>query len=109
MSTNMHSAWKGQKRTSVSSTQKFHKNVIRRDFPGGPVVKNRPCNAGGVGLSPGQGTTIPQVREQINLHTVTRKSMHLDEGSSMKQWKNSHVTIKTRCSQLNKNKWLSNS
>ena len=66
-----------------------HRSFIKMSsvgtFPGGPVVKNWPCNAGGVGLSPGQGTTIPQVREQINLHTVTRKSMHLDEGSSMKQ------------------------
>ena len=26
----------------------------KRDFPGGPVVKNRPCNAGDVGLIPGR-------------------------------------------------------
>ena len=26
-----------------------------RDFPGGPVVKTSPSNAGGVGLIPGQG------------------------------------------------------
>ena len=73
------------------------------DLPGGPVVKNWPCTTGGVGLIPGQGTTIPQVTEQISLHTATRKSMHLNEGSPMKQQKISHVTIKTRCSQVNKN------
>ena len=28
------------------------------DFPGGPVVKNLPCNAGDVGSIPGQGTKI---------------------------------------------------
>ena len=34
---------------------KFKKNVMR-DFPGGPVVKNRPSNAGDMGLIPGWGT-----------------------------------------------------
>ena len=29
-----------------------------RDFPGGPVVKNLPSNAGDEGLIPGQGTKI---------------------------------------------------
>ena len=29
------------------------------NFPGGPVVKNPPCNAGDVGSVPGQGTEIP--------------------------------------------------
>ena len=28
----------------------------RRDFPGGPVVKNLPSNAGNMGSIPGQGT-----------------------------------------------------
>ena len=31
----------------------------QRDFPGGPVVKNLLCNAGDIGLIPGQGTKIP--------------------------------------------------
>ena len=30
-----------------------------RDFPGGPVVKNLPSNAGDTSLIPGQGTKIP--------------------------------------------------
>ena len=34
-------------------------NVLLRDFPGGPMVKNLPCNAGDAGLIPGQGTKIP--------------------------------------------------
>ena len=41
-----------------------------RDVPGGPVVKNWPCNTAGVGLIPCLGTTIPQVTEQISLHTA---------------------------------------
>ena len=30
-----------------------------RDFPGGPLVKTSPSNAGGVGSIPGRGTKIP--------------------------------------------------
>ena len=30
-----------------------------RDFPGSPVVKNPPCNAGDMGSIPSQGTEIP--------------------------------------------------
>ena len=34
------------------------------DFPGGPVVKNQPCNAGDMGSIPGQGTKILHATEQ---------------------------------------------
>ena len=34
------------------------------DFPGGPMVKNLPSNAGYLGLFPGRGTKIPCVTEQ---------------------------------------------
>ena len=33
--------------------------VLLRDFPGGPMVKNLPCNAGDTGLIPGWRTKIP--------------------------------------------------
>ena len=32
---------------------------VQRDFSGGPVVKNQPCNEGDMGLIPGWETTIP--------------------------------------------------
>ena len=35
------------------------KKALNGDFPGGPVVKNPPCNAGDAGSIPGQGTKIP--------------------------------------------------
>ena len=35
-----------------------------RDFPGGPVVKNLPSNAGDAGSIPGQGTKIPHAAGQ---------------------------------------------
>ena len=36
-----------------------------RDFPGGPVVMNPPCNAGDTGSIPGQGTKISHVTKQV--------------------------------------------
>ena len=36
-----------------------------RDFPGGPVVKNPPSNAGDAGMIPGQGTKIPYAVGQL--------------------------------------------
>ena len=40
-------------------------NCRGQDFPGGPVVKNPPCNGGDVGSIPGQGTKIPQATGQL--------------------------------------------
>ena len=37
------------------------------DFPGGPVVKNPPSNAGDTGSIPGWGTKIPHATGQLNL------------------------------------------
>ena len=36
------------------------------DFPGGPVIKNPPCNVGYVDLISDPGTKIPQATEQLN-------------------------------------------
>ena len=40
---------------------------ISQDFPGGPVVKNLPCNAGDMGSILGQGTKIPMYCRASNL------------------------------------------
>ena len=42
-----------------------------RDFPGGPVVKNLPSNAGDAGSIHGQGTKIPHAAGQLSPHTTT--------------------------------------
>ena len=42
-----------------------------QDFPGGPVFKNLPSNAGDVGSIPGQGTKIPHATGQLNPSTTT--------------------------------------
>ena len=41
------------------------------DFPGGPVVKNLPCNAGDMCSIPSGETEIPHVSEQLNPHVKT--------------------------------------
>ena len=42
------------------------------DFPGGPEVKNPPCNAGDTCSIPGQGNKIPCVAEQLSLCATTK-------------------------------------
>ena len=37
-----------------------------RDFPGGPVIKTSPSNAGGAGSIPGGGAKIPQASRPQN-------------------------------------------
>ena len=45
---------------------------MMRDFPGGPVVKTSPSNAGGVGLIPGPGAKIPHASWPQN-QTIKQK------------------------------------
>ena len=42
------------------------------DFPGGPMVKNPPCNSGDAGLIPVQGTKVPHAAGQLSPHTTAR-------------------------------------
>ena len=49
------------------------------DYPGGPGVKNPPCNAGLEVCIPGQGTKIPCPGERLSSHTATRESVHHSE------------------------------
>ena len=51
-----------------------HKLIIKnlfRDFPGGPVVKNPPYNAGDADSIPGQGTKIPHAAGQLSPSATT--------------------------------------
>ena len=41
------------------------------DFPGGPVVKNLPSNAGDAGSIPGWGTKIPHAEGHLSLCAAT--------------------------------------
>ena len=47
------------------------KSVDSGDFPGGPVVKNLPANAGDTGLIPGPGRShMPQGNEAPTLQVL---------------------------------------
>ena len=60
------------------------------DFPGGPVVKNLPCNARNTNSIPGQGTKISHPGEQLSPCLTTKESDHCNERSRMTQQR-SHV------------------
>ena len=53
------------------------------DFPGGPIIKNPPCNAGDAGSTPGQGARIPHAVEQLSPLATTKESMHHNEQCRM--------------------------
>ena len=55
------------------------------DFPGGPVVKNSPSNAGDVGLIPGQKTEILHTEGQLNLCSAIREFAHRNEAPTPQQ------------------------
>ena len=55
------------------------------DFPGGPVVKNLPSNAGDAGSIPGQGTKIPHAAGQLGPHATTTEPVCLNERAHMPQ------------------------
>ena len=50
-----------------------------RDFPGGPVVKNLPCNVGDAGSVSSWGSKIPQALEQQGPCATTREFVHPGE------------------------------
>ena len=51
---------------------------IVRDFPGGPVVKNLPSNAGNTGSIPGQGTKIPHATGKLSPGATTTEPVRLN-------------------------------
>ena len=54
-----------------------------RDFPGGPVVKNPPCNAEDEGLIPGRRTKMPHASGQLSPCVPTTTPYHYNEMSCM--------------------------
>ena len=63
--------------------------VFPRGFPGGPVIKNPPSNAGDTGSIPGQRTNIPYVMGQLSSLATRKKSTRyngdLEEPKKKKQ------------------------
>ena len=54
----------GEKEKTTLNAFKSSK-VSVQDFPGGPVVKNPPCNARDAGSVPGWGTKMPHALPQL--------------------------------------------
>ena len=52
-------------------------NTRDRGFPGGPVVKNSPSNAGDMGSVPSQQTKIPSAMGQLSSSTTTEEAQAL--------------------------------
>ena len=52
----------------------FNKSILE-DFPGGPVVKNLPHNAGDAGSIPDWGTKIPHASEQLQPLTLQLENL----------------------------------
>ena len=48
---------------------------MSRDFLGDPMVNNLPCDAGDVGLIPGQGTKIPHAMKQLSPFITTKETV----------------------------------
>ena len=63
------------------------------DFPGGPVVKTLPSNAGGVGSIPGQGAKIPHVSWSKNQSIKNRSNIVTN---SIKTLKMVHIKKKKK-------------
>ena len=55
------------------------------DFPGGPVVKNPPYNAGNAGSITGQGTKVPQAVGQLSPCATTTELARLNERARVPQ------------------------
>ena len=76
-------------------TELEYNTKMAGDFPGGPVVKNPPCNAGDVGSIPVGGTEISRDAQQKSSHTTTREPMHCNERSLLIQRRSYMLLTKT--------------
>ena len=59
--------------TSSSHQAYVDLKKLHRDLPGGPVVRNLPCNAGDAGSISGQGTKIRHAVRQLSLCATARE------------------------------------
>ena len=56
----------------------YLQNGYKRNFPGAPVAKTSPSNAGGTGLIPGWGARIPHASWQKKNKTMDRNNVVAD-------------------------------
>ena len=65
--------------------------MAEQDFPGGPVVKNQPSNAGGAGSIPGWGTKISHATGQLSPHATTTEPTHSGACGPQLERENNHT------------------
>ena len=69
--------------------------MSNRDFPGGPVVKNPPCNTGNVSSVPSRRMKIPLYHgATCNLAASTEPVNH-NQGVCVPQWKSARAATET--------------
>ena len=68
---------KGSERPSPTLDKEMKLLTGVRDFPGGPVFKNLPCNAWDLGSIPGQKTKIPHAAGQLTRMPLERNNLGL--------------------------------
>ena len=74
---------------------KLNEEWTKWDFPGIPVVKNPPSNAGDIGSIPDQGTKIPHAARQLSpWATSTEKPARQNKRLHMLQLRPKAVTNK---------------
>ena len=66
------------------------------DFPGSPVVKNPPYNAGDAGSIPGQGTKIPHAAGQLSPCATTTEPTHPGACAPQLERENLHATTREK-------------
>ena len=71
-----------------------------RGFPGGPEVKNPPCNGGDPGSIPGLGAEIPHAGDQPSQCSTTTEPVSHNQ-SPRTAIKSLRATTKTQGSQIN--------
>ena len=66
--------WMQKISKNLQKNKPLRTNNEHQDFPGGPVVKRPPCNAGDAGSVPGPGTKIPRTAGLLSLRVTTREA-----------------------------------
>lgn len=69
-------------------------NTVLWDSPGGPLVKNLPCNTRDAGSIPGQGTKISHAVGQLNLRVATREPVHHNKRSCITQQRSHELQLR---------------
>ena len=88
----------------------LNQNTDYRDFPGGPVIKNLPSDAGHMSSITGQGTNIPHATRQLSPQATTIEPVYVLELQNLcSAIKSLHtLPVKTQSSHNRKKMFLIN-